>query len=110
MKKTLLLCILFFSLMGQAGYAGSYKELWKQFDIAMAKDLPKTGIGILEQIKHKAIAERAYGHLLKASLGKAGLQVSISPDSLQNELTQSGVVGGRISKRLRADNGAGRRQ
>ena len=88
MKKKLLLCILFFSLMGQAGYSESYKELWKQFDIAMAKDLPKTGIGILEQIKHKAIAERAYGHLLKASLGKAGLQVSISPDSLQNELTQ----------------------
>ena len=63
--------------------AQSYSELWKQAEAAAKKDLPKTQMEVLEKIVKKAKKEKAYGHLLKAQLGHANLQMKIAPDSLK---------------------------
>ncbi len=63
----------------------SFTSLWKKFDDAKQKDLPRTQMDVLRQIVQKAETERAYGHLLKAEFGLSALQTQISPDSLDVE-------------------------
>ena len=86
MKRLLL--FIFASLNMLTVFSQSYNDLWKQVDQAEEKDLPKTQIEILEKIVSKATKEKAYGHLLAAEFKKAGLQTSITPDSLQSEIAQ----------------------
>ncbi len=66
--------------------AQSYSSLWKQFDKARDKDLPKSELSILEQIRDKAQEDRAYGQLLKSELQMISVQSSVSPDSLAPQL------------------------
>ena len=66
--------------------AQTYDELWKQYEEAGNKDLPRTQIGVLDKIVVKAEAAKDYGQLLSAGLRRAGLQVEISPDSLEIEV------------------------
>ena len=73
----MLLCLLPLS----AG-ADNYTQLWKQFDLAQQKDLPKTQLEVLEKISKQATRERAYGHLVKAELLSVTVLSSLSPDSL----------------------------
>ena len=86
MKKFLISLFMATTLMPVALMADSYTSLWKQYSTSSSKDLPKTSIGILQQIIDKATAEKAYGHLLKAQLLTASLQTDISPDSLEVEV------------------------
>ena len=64
-------------------FGQSYKNMWKQLEEAVQKDLPQQVIQKAEQITQKARKEREYGHLLKAQLMMMGMQSSVSPDSLQ---------------------------
>ena len=75
-----MLAALLLTVMGI--YGQTYNTLWKQVEEAQAKDLPKTAIATLEKVESKARRERAYGHLLKATLLHARLQSEVAPDSL----------------------------
>lgn len=74
----MLLCMLPLSMN-----ADNYTQLWKQFEQTREKDLPKTGLQVLEKISRMATREKAYGHLVKAQLLTVSLQAAISGDSLQ---------------------------
>lgn len=74
---TALLCALPLPMM-----ADNYAGLWKQYEQAQQKDLPKTELQVLDNIISKATKERAYGHLVKAQMLRVSVQSTISPDSL----------------------------
>ena len=84
MKRNLYLLLIVFVLMPFSVFGQSYKDLWKQSDEAVQKDLPKTQLTILEKIIKKADKEKQYGHLLKAHLMHATYQLMLSPDSLDS--------------------------
>ena len=86
MKKIAFWALALFIMVCQSAFADGYNELWKQFDVAMVKDLPKTALGVLQQIERQAKADKQYGSLLKASVCKGALQSAISPDSLLGEV------------------------
>ena len=69
-----------FNLSGQTP---TYKSLWKQVETAQEQDLPQTEQKVLSQIEQKALAEQAYGQLLKAELQRARSVCSVAPDSLK---------------------------
>ena len=60
-------------------FAQNYNTLWKQVEEADLKDLPKTAIERLQQIEDKARKEKAYGHLLRATLLHARKHRSSQP-------------------------------
>ena len=95
MKRLLLFILVSFNML--TVFSQSYDELWKAVDQAASKDLPKTQIDVLKKIVDKATKEKAYGQLLAAEFKKAGLQTSITPDSLQSEIA-------RIESRMAACN------
>ncbi|MBQ7419981.1 MAG: alpha-2-macroglobulin [Prevotella sp.] len=64
-------------------FGQEYNSLWQQIREAEDKDLPQTAIGYLQKLEDKARKEKAYGHLLKATLYRAQLQAEVAPDSLQ---------------------------
>ncbi len=66
--------------------ADSYTILWKQYERAQQKDLPKTSMNVLKKIITKAQADKQYGHLLKAELLHGSLANQVSPDSLTVEV------------------------
>ena len=86
MKKIAFWALALFIMVCQSAFADGYNELWKQFDVAMVKDLPKTALGVLQQIEKQAKVDKQYGSLLKASVCKGALQSAISPDSLLGEV------------------------
>ena len=83
MKKTLFIAFISIMAMPMTMFGQSYKNMWKQLEEAVQKDLPQQVIQKAEQITQKARKEREYGHLLKAQLMMMGMQSSVSPDSLQ---------------------------
>ncbi len=87
MGKTLLTAIAF-TLLPLFSQAQTYKELWKQYEEASQKDLPRTQMQVLEKILATAEKKQDYGQQLAASLSWAGLQTTISPDSLEGEVTK----------------------
>ena len=83
MKKTIVSFVL--SLMFPlALFADGYTSLWKQFDEADSKDLPKTQIKILNKIIAQAKADKSYGNLLKAEFDKVVLASDISDEMFQS--------------------------
>ena len=70
----------------QPVFADNYDALWKQYNVARKKDLPRTAMGVLQQIEKRARAEKQYGSMLKAVFCKGQVMVSISPDSLEGEV------------------------
>ncbi len=86
MKKIAFWALALFIMVCQSAFADGYNELWKQYEVAMAKDLPKTALGILQQIEKQAKADKQYGALLKASICRGALQSAIAPDSLLSEV------------------------
>ncbi len=62
--------------------ADSYTSLWKQYDTAVKKDLPRSQLKVLDAIINRATRENAYGHLLKAQLASVSAMSAIAPDSL----------------------------
>lgn len=61
--------------------AQSYEKLWKQAEEASEKDLPRTALQTVEQIRQKALAEHDDGQLLRATLTARILQAEVAPDS-----------------------------
>lgn len=61
--------------------AQSYETLWKQVEANSQKDLPKSALEIVEQIRDKAVAEKNDAQLLRASLMSHVYGNEISPDS-----------------------------
>ena len=86
MKKTIALFVLTL-LMPLAAVADGYTALWKQYDEARKKDLPKSQIELLGRIAARAAAEKSYGNLLKAEVNRMVTVATVSPDSL------SGAIG-----------------
>jgi len=86
MRKAVLLALSLLIMVCQTVFADNYDALWKQYSVARKKDLPRTAMGILQQIERKAKAERQYGSMLKAVFCKGQVMVSISPDSLEGEV------------------------
>ena len=86
MKKIAFWALALFIMVCQSAFADGYNELWKQYEVAMAKDLPKTALGVLQQIEKQAKADKQYGALLKASICRGALQSAIAPDSLLSEV------------------------
>lgn len=64
----------------------TYSSLWKQYDKACEKDLPKDELAVLAKIRDKAYGDNAYGQLLKAELQTISVQSMVSPDSLLPQL------------------------
>ncbi len=62
--------------------AQSYDALWKKVQTESDKDLPKSALASVEQIRLKAVAEKNDAQLLRASLMNLVFNVEISPDSL----------------------------
>ena len=83
MKKYRIIAFLTAVLLTLNVWGQSYETLWKQVEKAQGQDLPQTAINRLQSISRKAAAEKAYGHLLKATLLEARLQSEVAPDSLE---------------------------
>lgn len=60
--------------------------LWKQYEEAVSKDLPRDQIKTLDSIIELAAKKQQYGHLLKARLLHVDAVTSITPDSLESEV------------------------
>ena len=73
MRKVALWAIALLMMVCGTAFAESYEVLWKRYDVAIAKDLPRTGIDVLNQIAAQAKADRRYGTLLKTYICKASL-------------------------------------
>lgn len=82
MKQKVLTLIAVLMFMPMWIFGQNYRDLWKQVQKAENEDLPQTAIKHLTAIEEKAIEEKAYGQLLKASLYHVRLQNEIAPDSL----------------------------
>src|SRR5574344_2656144 len=96
MKKLLLTLLLFLVVMPSVT-ADNYTSLWKQVSDAENKDLPQSEMSVLKMIIAQAKTEHKYGQLLCAELKNAGVQISVSPDSLQS------VVGVLIGQEQRSE-------
>lgn len=66
--------------------AQTYASLWKQEKAATDKDQPRTQLDVLEKIAEKAGQEKAYGHLLMATVKQVTVWGSISEDSVKPAL------------------------
>lgn len=95
--KKLLLTLLLFLVVIPSVTADNYTSLWKQVGDAESKDLPQSEMSVLKMIIAQAKAEHKYGQLLCAELKNAGVQISVSPDSLQS------VVGVLIGQEQQAE-------
>lgn len=86
MKKIIMMLIASLLMLPSHLMADSYTVLWKQYERAQQKDLPKTSMNVLKKIITKAQADKRYGHLLKAELLHGSLANQVSPDSLTVEV------------------------
>lgn len=78
------LSIILISLLVTITTAGqTYSSLWKQEKSAGDKDQPRTQLKVLSQIASKAETEKAYGHLLKATVKSVNVWGGISNDSIK---------------------------
>ena len=103
MKKTLFIAFISIMAMPMTMFGQSYKKMWKQLEEADQKDLPQQVIDKAEQIAVKALGDKEWGHLLKARLTIANVQVSIAPDSLQPVVSRmEQELRGATDERLRA--------
>lgn len=83
MKKIISGLFFFLVFAPQLAQGDSFHSLWKQFDAAQNKDLPRTQIAIAGKIEMKAEKEKSYGDLLAAQLSQISIMGTISPDSLR---------------------------
>lgn len=78
-------------------FADGYTSLWKQYNEAETKDLPKTQIKILNKIIAQAKAGKSYGNLLKAEFDKVATASGISDELFQSELSALKKAAGEAS-------------
>ena len=84
MRKYIFVVAMMIGALTQTLTAQTYGALWKQVEQDLQKDLPQTAMKHLQTIAAKAAKERAYGHLLKATLQHAQLQAEVTTDSLRS--------------------------
>lgn len=85
MKRNILsLLIALFATMQVA--AQTYDNLWKQAEIIVQKDQPKSEIAVMKKIIAKASVAKDYGQLLAAEMRQMTLWKEISVDSLSPNL------------------------
>lgn len=82
MRKKAFITAIIALLLPFVAMADSYTSLWKQHEMALKKDHPRTQIKVLNEIIAKATHEKAYGQLLKAQIASVQAIAAISPDSL----------------------------
>ncbi len=87
MKKTII-AIAAAMMMPFALFADGYTQMWKQYERAKDKDLPKTQIQLLDQITSHALKDKSYGNLLKAEIDRLVLCSRISGDSLRPSVSR----------------------
>lgn len=81
MKKAFITLFILLSLFPLSMQAQDYKKLWAQANTFAEKDLPKSALGVVEQIRAKALAEGDDGQLLAATLSQFRFETEISSDS-----------------------------
>ena len=86
MKKTAFLFLL--STVCTLSYAQNYSSMWKEFDKAISKDLPKTALAQSQAIYNEALAKGNNGQMLKAALVSLQLHERIAPDSAMTYLAR----------------------
>ena len=84
--KRLYIIVLLSLLVPFTAMSQTYSSLWKQYDKACEKDLPKDELSVLAKIRNKALGDNAYGQLLKAELQSIAVQSMVAPDSLLPQL------------------------
>ena len=87
MKKTII-AFAAAMMMPFALFADGYTQMWKKYETAKNKDLPKTQIQLLDQITSHALKDKSYGNLLKAEIDRLTLYSRISGDSLKPYLAR----------------------
>ena len=87
MKKTII-AIAAAMMMPFALFADGYTLMWKQYERAKDKDLPKTQIQMLDRITSHALKDKSYGNLLKAEVDRLVLCSRISGDSLRPSISR----------------------
>lgn len=77
-------CFVFTCMMLAASTCGaqSYTSLWKDYETAVGKDMPKDALTIANKIEAKAKAEGNSQHRIAASVLAEGIKAEISGDSL----------------------------
>lgn len=86
-------------------FADSYSSLWKKVSTAEQKDLPQDKLEVLQTISSKALAEKEWGHLIKAELNIISTQGEITPDSVApmvNDLHKKALSAERVDPVLAA--------
>lgn len=81
MKKLILMIVAF--CVGMAVSAQTYNALWKRFEEAKAKDMPKTALKYLHQIELKAHEGGDYGHYMAAMMSDIQMCEEVSNDSAE---------------------------
>ena len=64
----------------------SYHSLWRQAYKYATKQLPRSQMGVMDQIMVKARYESNYGQLLAAEMMKTSLMGELSPDSIPDAI------------------------
>ncbi len=80
------IAIIFFCPMNL--FSQNFDSLWKEYEDAVDKDLPKTEQTVLNEIIKTAEKKKAYGHLLKAELQRIEAITDVTPDSLSAEVNR----------------------
>ncbi len=79
-------CALILLALVSVSAAGPRDDLWKQYDEAVEKGLPRTAIGVLEQIIPAALEDQAYPEAVKAIALKANWQAHIQGDKAEEKI------------------------
>ncbi|UCD53260.1 MAG: hypothetical protein JSW27_11560 [Phycisphaerales bacterium] len=83
-----LLCALLLLAVASISAAGPRDDLWKQVDDAFAKGLPRTAIGILEEIIPLALEDQAYAEAVKAIAVKIDQEGHIQGDRAEEKIVR----------------------
>ena len=92
MKKSTVLSILMALLMPLTAAADTYTSLWKQYDIALQKDHPKTALEVLSQILGRQHANEPMVICLRLSLQQPNSNVPYPPTRCSLQSTVCAVA------------------
>lgn len=83
-----LLCVLLLLVMASISAAGPRDDLWKQVNDAIAKGLPRTAIGVLDEIIPMALEDLAYAEAVKAIALKINWEGHIQGDKAEEKIVR----------------------
>lgn len=97
MMKILFNLLIFMLLCVCSTHAQSYKSLWKSFDEAIEKDLPKDALSVSSKIVKKAKKEGNFSQLIAARIYSETLKYELSTDSLDNVIKRLEILSNECS-------------